>query len=106
MIYKVKFNSEFITLNILIHPLEVNPTIVPVAVISNFSEGVPLMKRLLQDMNSLSDEWGACMVEKHHINKKDSPSGTALTLKKFINRDCEIMSIREGDILLNKRLIK
>ncbi len=70
----------------------------PVAVISNFSEGVPLMKRLLQDMNSLSEKWNASMVEKHHTNKKDAPSGTALTLQKFINRQCKIMSVREGDI--------
>lgn len=73
-------------------------SIAPVAIISNFSEGIPMVKKLLEYMNSLSDTWKFSMVEKHHQHKKDSPSGTALTLKEHISRDCEIESIREGEI--------
>ena len=78
--------------------IEKYSTRAPIAVISNFSEGIPLMKRLLQDMNCLSDDWNVNMIEKHHVHKKDAPSGTALTLQKFINKDCSIKSIREGEI--------
>ena len=70
----------------------------PVAIISNFSEGIPMVNKLLEYMNKLSDSWKFSMTEKHHIHKKDAPSGTALTLQKHINRNCEIVSVREGEI--------
>lgn len=73
-------------------------SIAPVAVISNFSEGIPMVKKLLEYMNSLSDTWKFSMIEKHHQHKKDAPSGTALTLKNHISRNCEIESVREGEI--------
>ena len=41
------------------------------------------------------------IIEKHHKNKKDAPSGTALELERYIKerKDCEvkITSIREGE---------
>lgn len=71
----------------------------PVAIISNFSEGINKMKKIIDDFNSLNDEWKFSMIEKHHINKKDSPSGTAKTLIELMNRKCQIESVREGDII-------
>jgi 4-hydroxy-tetrahydrodipicolinate reductase len=36
--------------------------------------------------------------ETHHMQKKDAPSGTALSWQKWLNLDCDIQSHRKGDI--------
>lgn len=71
----------------------------PVAIISNFSEGITKMKKMVNELNSLDSSWKFSMIEKHHINKKDSPSGTAKTLKNEMTRNCPIESIREDNII-------
>jgi len=42
-------------------------------------------------------------VERHHAQKKDKPSGTAVTLQKILEsasgQSVEIASVREGDIV-------
>jgi len=38
------------------------------------------------------------MVEVHHNQKKDAPSGTAKMLKSAINRDLPISSLRVGGV--------
>ncbi len=54
---------------------------------SNFSVGVNVFfeinKKLAQLMNGVSD-YEVSMEETHHIHKKDSPSGTAITLAEGI----------------------
>ena len=71
----------------------------PVALISNFSQGINKVKQLLKELDNLGSDWKFSMIEKHHINKKDAPSGTAKTLLDCINRDCQINSIREDEII-------
>ena len=71
----------------------------PIGIISNFSEGVNMVKKLINNLNDLGENWSFNMTEKHHIHKKDSPSGTAKTLMNEINRKCNINSIREGEII-------
>jgi DNA-binding transcriptional MocR family regulator/dihydrodipicolinate reductase len=71
----------------------------PVALISNFSEGIPKIKKLLEELNKLNNNWEFSMIEKHHTNKKDSPSGTAKTLSSLIDRKCDVESVREEDII-------
>jgi hypothetical protein len=70
-----------------------------VAIISNFSEGINKLKKIVDELNTLNDEWKFSMIEKHHINKKDSPSGTAKTLTELMNRKCQIESVREGETI-------
>ncbi|VVU95617.1 Aminotransferase class I and II [seawater metagenome] len=70
----------------------------PVAIISNFSEGIPYIIDCLRGSQTKLNNWNASILEKHHINKKDKPSGTAKTLAEEINGPIEIESIREGDI--------
>jgi len=71
----------------------------PVALISNFSEGVSKINKLLKELNNLGVNWKFSMVEKHHTQKTDQPSGTAKSLSKIIDRPCNIESIRTGDII-------
>jgi len=66
--------------------------------ISNLKKGI---KKIIEDLNSST----ICTInDYHHVNKVDSPSGTAIELKNLIEEDknkfiesIEIKSIRQGD---------
>lgn len=81
----------------------------PVFVCSNFSVGILQFKKILDVINKTM--WKASIIEKHHVHKKDSPSGTAKTLLDLYNKDGDflklndIMSIREGEIVGEHELI-
>ena len=45
------------------------------------------------------DRGEASISEVHHVKKLDSPSGTALSLKKALGFDVPINSFREGDVI-------
>ena len=69
---------------------------------SNFSVGVNLFFRAIHALApAMKSGYRASIVEKHHAQKKDKPSGTALTMQKLLEADSgqklEITSIREGD---------
>lgn len=84
---------------------------------SNFSLGVNLFQEIVRSTSQLMakfEEYSPSMSEVHHIQKKDAPSGTALTLADevldaydslsgwMLNEDAEnklrIDAIREGDV--------
>ena len=69
---------------------------VQVALISNFSGGIPLIHKFAKQIDE--NLWDLYMIEKHHFNKKDAPSGTAISISNNFNKNIEIESIREGDI--------
>jgi 4-hydroxy-tetrahydrodipicolinate reductase len=74
----------------------------PVAVISNFSQGIPQLLKWINNIDS--DEWDISIEETHHIHKKDAPSGTAKTLAgefKGGNKVelSSIKSYREGEVI-------
>ena len=54
--------------------------------INNFSKGIPILKNIINVVNSLSDDWSVKIIETHHIDKKDSPSGTAKVLKSLMKK--------------------
>lgn len=69
---------------------------------SNFSVGVNLFFKAMQALApAMSKGYRANIVEKHHLQKKDKPSGTAATIQKLLESaggpNIEITSIREGD---------
>ena len=69
----------------------------PVALISNFTQGIPIILDILKNYNIENSKYS--IIETHHINKKDSPSGTALSLKNNINKSCIIESKRIENIV-------
>lgn len=82
--------------------LEEYALIAPVAVVSNFSVGIPLLLELLgRALQMLPEGWDIEVVEVHHNQKKDAPSGTAKRLVKaieaegFSNVPCH--ALRAGD---------
>ena len=78
---------------------------VPVIISPNMSVGVNLLFKMVQDAaRTLGKEYGVDIVEAHHVNKKDSPSGTAKELELLIKKAkphiaVRIDSIREDEIV-------
>jgi 4-hydroxy-tetrahydrodipicolinate reductase len=80
-------------------------TVAPVVVAANFSLGVNLVLGLVrQAARVLGPEWDAEVVETHHHNKRDAPSGTALAIARAIaaghgvDYDTVKRHARDGDV--------
>ncbi len=71
---------------------------VPVVQSYNFSTGIAILKKMLKEYSHYFDNWDGAMVEIHHNQKKDAPSGTAKMLKSAMNRGLPISSIRVGGV--------
>ena len=73
---------------------------VPIVMAGNFSVGVARIKKALNDLVK-EDVQNVYIIEKHHKNKKDSPSGTALELKNYIEenfkKEVQVLSVRGGN---------
>lgn len=68
---------------------------------SNFSLGMNLVRKALNvlgDGSKMLDDPRFHIHETHHTEKKDAPSGTALSWEKWLNRDARISSSRIGDV--------
>lgn len=68
---------------------------------SNFSVGMNFFFKLMQTLApALNKGYRASIVERHHVHKKDKPSGTAVTLQKILEtsgQKVEVASVREGE---------
>lgn len=72
----------------------------------NFSVGVNLFFDIARTAaTALHHEYTGQIFERHHVHKKDAPSGTAMALQRLIrdssgqNEDLEITSFREGEVV-------
>jgi len=76
---------------------------IPLLVAPNTSMGIAIFKKILDNSkNELKASSSLEIYEKHHQEKKDSPSGTAINLKEQLveilsSEDIRIVSVREGD---------
>ena len=75
----------------------------PIFISSNTSIGIALMRHLCRQVTSALANWDIEIVETHHRNKVDAPSGTAITLAHDIEdvlkehgSQPEIMTDRSG----------
>ena len=71
---------------------------------SNFSIGVNLFFEIVATAAAaLKYDYSGQIFERHHVTKKDAPSGTAVTLQKIVREtggtELEIVSFREGDVV-------
>jgi len=69
---------------------------------SNFSIGVNLFLEIAATAGSaLKYDYSGQIFERHHAQKKDAPSGTAVTIQQIVREsggeELEIVSFREGD---------
>ena len=70
---------------------------------SNFSVGVNVFfKAIAAAAAALKHGYRGDILERHHIHKKDAPSGTAVTMRQIVERASgkrlEIRSEREGEV--------
>jgi 4-hydroxy-tetrahydrodipicolinate reductase len=73
---------------------------------ANFSVGVNLFLNVARSAAAaLGHDYSGQIFERHHVHKKDAPSGTALTIQQVIREasgrkdNLEITSFREGDVV-------
>src|SRR6202522_4534510 len=75
---------------------------------SNFSIGVNLFFEIAATAGAaLQYDYSGQIFERHHAQKKDAPSGTALTVQEIVReaggqstgKEVEIVSFREGDVV-------
>jgi 4-hydroxy-tetrahydrodipicolinate reductase len=71
---------------------------------SNFSIGVNLFFEIAATAAAASKfGYSGQIFERHHTQKKDAPSGTAVTIQKIVRdkggQELEITSFREGDVV-------
>jgi 4-hydroxy-tetrahydrodipicolinate reductase len=71
---------------------------------SNFSIGVNLFFEIVRTAGAaLKYDYSGQIFERHHAEKKDAPSGTAVTMQQIVResggreKELEIVSFREGD---------
>jgi 4-hydroxy-tetrahydrodipicolinate reductase len=69
---------------------------------SNFSVGMNFFFKALQAMAPvLKQGFRGNIVERHHVHKKDKPSGSAITMQKILEtgsgEKVEVASVREGE---------
>jgi 4-hydroxy-tetrahydrodipicolinate reductase len=73
---------------------------------SNFSIGVNLFFEIVATAaTALKYDYSSQIFERHHAQKKDAPSGTAITIQKIVHesggkeKEVEIISFREGEVV-------
>ena len=73
---------------------------VPVVSTSNFSLGVTVFQQILEQISPvMRDSFDVELIEKHHKNKLDAPSGTAKMLLSAIGQThVKVHSVRAGTI--------
>jgi 4-hydroxy-tetrahydrodipicolinate reductase len=69
---------------------------------SNFSVGMNFFFKAVRAISPiLKSQYSGNILERHHVHKKDKPSGTAVTLQKILEEESgvrlEINSVREGE---------
>jgi len=77
---------------------------------ANFSIGVNLFYEVARTSSAaLQHQYSGQIFERHHIHKKDAPSGTAAALQKIVKdasgTELEITSFREGEVVGMHELI-
>lgn len=75
---------------------------IPCAWAANFSLGVAVLSRLVEQAAGALGDWDCDIIESHHAAKVDAPSGTALALGEVAaaaGASPRYASIRAGDIV-------
>ena len=87
---------------------------IPILLASNMSIGIANLKSSIEQyLLSIRDPSKCKIIEIHHLNKKDSPSGTAIEIKSFlenfpgrkIDSSIDVQSHRISDIVGIHRIV-
>lgn len=73
---------------------------------SNFSLGIHLFSQLVkQAAERFLPHYQVALLEEHHSQKLDAPSGTAKELLRHLPKECPVTSLRCGTIVGNHEVI-
>ncbi len=76
---------------------------IPIFFSSNFSLGIAIVKDAVKEISKKFKEAYIDVLDIHHIDKKDSPSGTALILmdemKKHAKNEIQCSSVRSANVI-------
>ena len=75
---------------------------IPIFMASNTSFGISIISSILKAYLQFFDCYDVSIIEKHHVNKKDAPSGTAIVLKNSLgcfDKKIDIVSVRGGSVV-------
>lgn len=84
---------------------------IPIVYSSNMSIGVNILFKMAEMLSKMApSNYTVNMTEAHHIHKKDTPSGTAKTLRDVIEKNSshkveKIDAIREGEIIGDHKVV-
>ena len=76
---------------------------VPVIWTANYSTGVAVLKKLLREYTPVLGDWDKEIVELHHNQKVDAPSGTAKQLLQAIDPDGTALVVHGREGMCGKR---
>lgn len=76
---------------------------VPVIWTANYSTGVAVMRKMLSEYAQVLADWDKEIVELHHNQKVDAPSGTAKLLLQALDPDGEALVVHGREGLCGKR---
>lgn len=85
-------------------PLKAASKTIPLLYAPNFSLGILALKKAAECVTSLLEGATLHIIENHHLEKKDSPSGTALHLRESLGKG-EIFSMRTPETIGTHTLI-
>jgi 4-hydroxy-tetrahydrodipicolinate reductase len=89
-----------------LHQIKLASKNTPILLSSNFSLGIAICKMISSlAFNKANKKFDIKIEETHHINKKDSPSGTAIMLQEQLSKDIPIISKREKDVIGEHKII-
>ena len=76
---------------------------VPVIWSANYSTGIAVLRRMLREYAPVLADWDKEIVEKHHNQKVDAPSGTAKVLLQELDPAGESLAVQGRQGLCGKR---
>lgn len=77
--------------------------LVPVIWTANYSTGIAVLRRMLRDYAPTLRDWDKEIVELHHNQKVDAPSGTAKLLLQELDPNGEALAVHGREGLCGKR---
>ena len=77
--------------------------LVPVIWTANYSTGIAVLRRMLRDYAAVLSEWDKEIIEIHHNQKVDAPSGTAKLLLQELDPDGQATVLHGREGLCGKR---
>lgn len=86
-----------------IEHLEESSKKIPIIYTRNYSLGINVMEKIIKELTKMLEDFDIEIIEAHHNQKKDAPSGTALLLLDAIKEVRDVEEIYDRSVAHEKR---